>query len=633
MFCGFAVSCCWENTQEGDRQMAYTNRQPTLKRTYYRSFLLLVVIPLILVFVCAEVVASYIIRNSAIETIDAFQENIATALSGDVRDNALRLSHFVYANDGEFIQTAVTVHRSRGSDWYIADQAMQRAFRTAMVPSQDILVGAFYMDRAGVVSMKDDVAIPEGQVREAGWYRQAMEQPNRVVLSCYDTSRTRVIRTSQQNRQMVLVTAMATDAATDRTGEVEVVSFFTVSQAGDILVSRRRGSGLGRSVILDKDGHVLFGDMGDDTVRTYFEDRLGRFTPGSLTRRALLDERGERDYFFRTRNIPDTDWVVVTFVEESSLGQQFYLVGSILALIVAALLTLFYFYSRYFLNAIISPVQEVCQGMARLDRSDLDVRLEPKGQRELQDLMTSFNQMVLSIQNMLRLTEETVEKKHQAEIQALQSQINPHFIVNTLNSIRFMAQVAGFDGVQKMAEALVSIVSCSFRSNTSFYTVGDELEMLKTYVYLMRIRYSNSFEVSYHVQPDCLDYMLPRLILQPVVENSITHGFEELAEELGKIEVSVYRKDGFLCLSVWDNGRGMSREEIELVLKGRPREENNNTSIGLENVQARVRLNFGAAAGLELDSEPDRFTRATLKLPLTACTRKEKDHDTNDDRG
>ncbi len=611
--------------------MRDTNRRPTLKRTYYRSFLLMVVIPLVLVFVCAEVVVSYIIRSSAIETIDAFQENIATALSGDIRDNALQLSHFVYANDGEFIQTAVQVHQSDGSDWYEADQAMQRAFRTAMVPSQDILVGAFYMDRSGVVYMKDEVAVPEEQVRDTDWYRRAEERPNRVALGCYDTSRTRVVRTSQQDRQMVLVTAMATDAATDRTGQVEVAAFFTVSRAGDILASRQRNAGLGRSVILDRDGHVIFGDMGDDAVRDYFEDRLGRFAPGSLTRRApLAAEGGERDYFFRTRAIPDTDWLVVTFVEESSLGQQFYQVGGILALIVTGLMTLFYFYSRYFLNAIIAPVQEVCHGMERLDQNDLEVRLEPKGQRELQDLMTSFNQMVLSIKHMLRLTEETLEKKHEAEIKALQSQINPHFIVNTLNSIRFMAQVAKFDGIRKMAEALVSIVSCSFRSNVSFYTVGEELEMLKTYVYLMRIRYSNSFEVSYHVQPGCLDYLLPRLTLQPVVENSITHGFEEMEEELGRVEVTVYQEEGFLCLSVWDNGRGMSREEIELVRRGRPRAKNDNTSIGLENVQARIRLNFGDAAGLTLESEPGQYTRATIRLPLAACTKKEEERRDSD---
>lgn len=111
-----------------------------------------------------------------------------------------------------------------------------------------------------------------------------------------------------------------------------------------------------------------------------------------------------------------------------------------------------------------------------------------------------------------------------------------------------MAEVAKFDGIRKMVESLVSIVSCSFRSNSGFYTVGDELEMLKTYIYLMRIRYSNGFEVSYDVNEECLDYQIPRLTLQPIVENSITHGFDDTAEELGEIRISIYSDDDFF---VW----------------------------------------------------------------------------------
>ena len=617
--------------------MEHEREKSTLKQTYYRSFLLLVVIPLVLVFVGAEVAIGYIIRSSALETIDALQENIAAAVSGDARTNSLQLSHFVYANDGEFMQTAVQVHQSQGTDWYEADQRLQRAFRTAMVPSQDILVGAFYMAGGGAVYMKDDVAIPEEQIRDADWYQAALSRPNTVVLGCYDTSRTRVIQTSQQNRQMMVVTVMAADISTDRSGEIEAVAFFTTSEAGSILAAQRRDALGSRSVILDREGRVLFGDMGDDLVRDYFEMRPGVFHPGRLTRRAPLAENGERDYFFQTRAVPDTDWVLVTFVEESRLGSGFYRVGGIVALIVTALLVLFYFYSRYFLNAIIAPVQTVCRGMARLDNSDLEVRLEPTGQKEIQDLMASFNQMVLSIKNMLQMTEETMQKKHEAEIQALQSQINPHFVVNTLNSIRFMAQVAQFDGIRKMAEALVSIVSCSFRSNVSFYTVREELDMLETYVYLMRIRYSNGFEVSYDIQPECAGYLLPRLTLQPVVENSITHGFDELDEELGQILISVYQWDGFLCLAVWDNGRGMTAEQLELLDRGRQRRQDDNSSIGLENVRSRLRLNFGEAARIKFESTPGEFTRVTLQIPIQSLRRRENreedGHDTDHDRG
>ena len=272
--------------------------------------------------------------------------------------------------------------------------------------------------------------------------------------------------------------------------------------------------------------------------------------------------------------------------------------------------------------------------MARLDSSDLDFQLEPTGHQEIQELMTYFNQMVLSIRNMIAFTEETERKKHQAEIQALQSQINPHFIVNTLNSIRFMAQVAKFDGIRKMAEALSSIVSCSFRSNVSFYTVREELEMLKTYEYLMRIRYSNGFEVSYEVADDCLDYRLPRLTLQPVMENSITHGFAEMEEELGQIRISVYKEPEYLCLSVWDNGRGMSARKVHQLLEGRVRRHDDNWSIGLENVLTRLRLHFGDAVDISITSTPGKFTRIIFRLPLDACTKREEDsNDSGSDRG
>ena len=160
--------------------------------------------------------------------------------------------------------------------------------------------------------------------------------------------------------------------------------------------------------------------------------------------------------------------------------------------------------------------------------------------------------------------------------------------------------------------------------------------MLETYVYLMRIRYSNGFEVSYDVQRSCEDYLLPRLTLQPVVENSITHGFDEMDEELGQIKVSVYQAEGFLSLAVWDNGRGMSQEQIDMLLRGRVRRRDDNSSIGLENVQARLRLNFGEAACIRFESELGQFTQVTLQIPLEAISRreegKENGHDPDDDR-
>lgn len=600
--------------------MKTLRKQSTLKQIYYHNFVLLIVIPLVLVFIVAEIVIGYIIRNSAIETIDALQTNIVTALSNDVKTNSLLISHFVYSNNGEFLQTAVKANSSHGSEWYNAQKLLKQGFNTAVVPSQKILGCGFYMKDGGEVYVKDDIAVPAEEIRGADWYSAALSRPNTITLGSYDSERTRLTSSNQRRNQFVIVTALATNMTTDSSGEIEVVTFFTESQVGDLIMSQNSRNSREASVILDRDGQVIFGDMGNDNLRDYFSSHPNEYITGIKTRRAALLDDSEKLYFFKSMNIPDTDWVLVTFAEDYGLAKGFFPIGGILLLIVGVLLLLFYIFSHYFLNAIIEPIHTVCEGMSRLDNSDLDVSVEPTGEREIRELMVSFNEMVLGIKNMFHMTEETLQKKHEAEIQALQRQINPHFIVNTLNSIRFMAEVAKFDGIRKMAEALVNIVSCSFRSNSGFYTVADELEMLKTYIYLMRIRYSNGFEVSYDVKENCLDYLIPRLTLQPIVENSITHGFDNM-EELGEIKISVYTDGDFLCMEVEDNGQGMTSEQIELLLGGKL-QPSENSGIGVENVRARLRLHFGERAGIVIESEPEKFTRTTLRVPLSMCERK-----------
>jgi two-component system sensor histidine kinase YesM len=615
------------------RTLKVRKNHSTLRHAYYRSFLLLVVIPLILVFVGAEIVIGYQIRTASIATIDALQENISTSLRNDLQNNALQLSHFVYVNDGEFTETAVRVHNSKGSAWYDADQALQRAFRTAMGPSQSIVGGAFYMRDGGAVYMKETISLSPEKIRQSAWYSQALAKPNTVVAGVYDTGRMRLTGSIQKANQMVIVTAMATDRYSDKSGEIEVAAFYTISRVSDVILAQNQKSEKNRSVIVDEAGRLVYGDMGDQAIISFFQENADALDPDGISLKASLKEGSSEKYYFKTKSIPDTPWSVITFTPETAMGQRFYQVGSLIALIVAVLLLLFYLYSRYFLNSIITPIHSVVEGMVRLDNNDLDVQLEPTGQQEIRELIFYFNQMVRSIRQMITLTEKNEQKKHQAEIQALQSQINPHFIVNTLNSIRFMAQVAKFDGIRKMAEALVTIVSNSFRSNDSFYTVHEEVEMLKTYEYLMQIRYSNSFQVQYQVAEDCPDYLLPRLILQPVMENAITHGVAELEEELGQIRISVYKEDDYLCLSVWDNGRGMSEEKIREIQESLIRQQQDNHSMGLRNVMTRLRLNFGNRVQfviLSNDTAPDSFTHIIFKLPLDALTKQAQEEENHD---
>lgn len=612
-------------------------RRSDLKTVYFRSFAFLVIIPLLLVFIGAALVIGLLVRNASLETIDAYQDNVATTLSNDIRAAALQLTHFTYVNDGEFPATAARAYASSGNEQYNAQEALDRAFRTIVAPSQSTPSAMFYMADGGSVYMGQEIILDRQEVRGSAWYQQALQHPNQVQMGVYDSSRSQLYYTGQRDGQLLLVSAMAMDRTSDRSGKIEVLAFFSVSNASSTIREGDRDPSLGTTVLLDGQGRLLYGDFGNEAVRAYFSGGQGAFTPGTRTDSAALEGDEPRTYLFRTRAVPGTDWSVVTFLEPVRLTQGFYQVGAILLLVVAALLLSFSAFSRYFLNSIITPIHAVAEGMDQLVNNDLEVQVEPVGQQEIRTLAESFNQMVLSLKNMLRYNEEAHRRRHEAEMQALQSQINPHFIVNTLNSIRFMAQVAKFEGIQKMSEALISIVACSFRSNVSLYTVAEELQVLDSYVYLMRIRYSDSFEVRYEVEPGCGDYLLPRLILQPLVENAITHGFAGMEEELGQIEVSVYRRENELFLAVRDNGCGMTEDQRQQLLNRPPRRGNDNTSIGLENVLARLRLHFGKQAGMEVESAPGQGTEVRLHLPLDACTTKnEKEegaHDPHADRG
>lgn len=582
---------------------------------YYRNFVFLVVVPLLVVFMGMMTILKYRLRQASLENIDTYQEGLSDTLKREIDENSLQMAHFVYSQDGYFLQLAENIAASDGSVQYSYNQKLSEVFQMAMVPSHGIVGGTFYMKNGAQVHMKDNILLSTSAVRGTGWYQKALKKKNVVSVSGYDTSKIRFTTSTQQNRQMVIVSALSPDAILDKGGQVEMVAFYTVSKAGNTMKQGSRRQVLGTTVLLDENGKLLF--SGDEAISDYFEQHGEEFTTGTTEYRASPDGKAAEQYLFQTCAIPGCGWKLVTVVRSRLLIKDMNRIGVLLGVVILVLLGLFCLFSQYFLNGIVEPVHAVAEGMEQLVNNDLKVQVRPMGQPEIQNLMESFNQMVLSLKNMLEVNEEAQRRKHRAEIQALQSQINPHFIVNTLNSIRFMAQVAGYAGIQKMAESLIKIVSCSFRSNISFYTLQEELDVLDSYVYLMKIRYADSFEVNYRVEPECLGYKLPRLLLQPVVENSITHGFAEMEEELGQIEVSARREGEFLCLSVQDNGCGMTKEQIDQICHGRIRAADDNTSIGLENVLARIRLNFGGKAQLKMESEQRRYTRTTIWLPWT----------------
>ncbi len=200
--------------------------------------------------------------------------------------------------------------------------------------------------------------------------------------------------------------------------------------------------------------------------------------------------------------------------------------------------------------------------MGRVQRGEWEAAVHETGVTELSQLGRSFNEMVSEIRRLTGERERQERERARLEIEALRLQINPHFLTNTLNSIRMMAAVSNAEPIRRMTSALMRVVSSSFRGQDTLAPLGEELDTLEQYLLIMRVRYGDTFQVSMDVPQSMRRLMVLRMLLQPIVENSILHGLQGL-DRRGEIVIAGREETGVdgsdvLVLEVRDNGHGMN---------------------------------------------------------------------------
>lgn len=583
--------------------MMWLNKKKNLKASYYHTFLALIVIPILLIIIISIAVIRTMMVDSATRNIKRAQDNIIATLGGEVKDVSLRLSHFVYVNDNEIMKIAAMTDTQDFAKRYSATLMLSESFNFAMVPVQDILSAIFYMKDGESTYMKDDIILPDEEIKAAPWYQQALNDKNMVKVGFYD----RNVTTSRKAHTLTIVAGLSPGIDVDRDNVVEMAALFASSQAGNLIKEYNKEKLMGITMLLNSDGTPVF-DV-NEGMRFFIPEII------SGGEKELHHKLNGKNYVYVISEEPVTGLLAVSVVDSELLTRDFNRIAAVIVAVTVVLFGLFYIFSSYFLKNIIDPIHNTVEGMKLVEEGRLDVHVIPVGQAELRVMIHSFNRMTRRLKQLIQENKEEQQQKHEAEIRALQSQINPHFLVNSLNSIRFIAQVSRYEAIARMAEALIKILSCSFRSNVGFYPLNEELEVLDSFIYLMKIRYSDGFEIEYEIGEDCGQCMVPRLILQPIVENSIVHGFSGVEEELGMITVKARLEDGYLYITVHDNGRGMTEEEIRRLLSNETAGNEDYVSIGVTNVNTRLVLNYGGECALQIRSKEGEYTETVLRIP------------------
>ena len=278
-------------------------------------------------------------------------------------------------------------------------------------------------------------------------------------------------------------------------------------------------------------------------------------------------------------------------------------------------------------------VKSVTNAMKEVEKGNFKKRISlGKGNDDVEQINRNFNRMCERLESYIEKVYLAEIKAKDAQLTALQTQINPHFLYNTLEAIRMKAIVSDNEEVSEMIYILANLFRNSVKNKDMVINVNEEVKYCKAYLELHRIRLGHRLKVAFDIDREINDCAIPKLILQPLIENSLVYGGIYDSMNSMTITVNGYCENGVVSISVVDNGAGIGSDELAKLVKGLKENETagNNGSIGLRNINDRIRIIFGDNYGLEIISEKNSFTKVTVRLPAQTVEEvKERVQDTN----
>lgn len=259
------------------------------------------------------------------------------------------------------------------------------------------------------------------------------------------------------------------------------------------------------------------------------------------------------------------------------------------------------------------PLSKLADKMRLVQEGNMKEFIEVEGTEEIQELSKTYNTMLEKINQHIDERMKIQEEKRKAEIHALQMQINPHYMYNTLASIKWLIWQGDAAKSTKVIDAFISLLRNTISNTDEFVTIEQEVENLKNYVLINQTRYGDAVGVEFYMMEQCKGYKIPKLILQPFVENAFFHAFP--AGMPGEISVFIKEEKQYLRFGIADNGVGMDAEQLYALRMKTNKKSEHFTGIGIENVDDRIKLIYGMDYGINIVSEKDKGTTITIRLP------------------
>lgn len=486
-------------------------------------------------------------------------------------------------------------------------QKISFQLNTVLNTRKDISSILIFGTNGEIIPYNENIKLnPQIDPNEQSWYKKAVEAKGKVVIS---SSHVQNMILNDYNQVISLSRELNSDVAGEKLGVLLVDLNYSV--INDICNKIKLGN-RGYVFIVDAQGNIVYHPEQqkiNDNQQVELVSQVMR-TPGS----SFVTDEGKNSRMYTIKSSQSTGWKIVgvTYVDELVSNKQelqtYTVYGGIGFLIIAVLLSII-------LSLRISrPIKHLESSMKEVEKGNFDIQVDIQSSNEIGHLSARFNRMTTEIKELMLQNVKEQELKRKSELQVLQAQINPHFLYNTLDSIIWMAECSKSKEVILMTASLAKLFRLSISKGQEFISVFNEIEHIKSYLTIQKMRYKSKLDFEINVDKSILPYKVTKIILQPLVENAIYHGIRN-KEGIGTIQITGIRKENGILLQVIDNGIGMSQEEIQNMYE-KDSTSMHGSGIGLKNVNQRIKLHYGDLYGLHFESELGRGTTVNVWLPV-----------------
>lgn len=454
----------------------------------------------------------------------------------------------------------------------------------------------------GAEIAKEHMYAPETSFAAQEWYRHAIARQGEVVIAGPFVRPFANPGTAAHTHTFSLIRKINNPlGGTDLGG---IVVDINVMDLARLLTSLN----LRNMTILNADDTVVYADRSDTIGQKW---PYGASIRGSDS--GWIDTDGGR-MFVNTGELPATGWRFVSLDPLSTLSvysvafRNMTVGVGLVALLVALAL------STFIAGRITKPLRTLQRNMKQVQDGRFDIRLDVVRTDEVGQLTSSFNQMTERVQTLVNDVYKAEIIRKEAQLKALHSQINPHFLYNTLDSMNAIAMLEEVPLLSKMSRMLADMFRYSISQGDPVVPLSEELKQVKRYVEIQQIRYDYKFNLLLSVPDKLLQYRIPKLTLQPIVENAVYHGLEMIPDE-GILAITAYESADGVVIEVFDNGKGIAEDELEWIRRRMREPIDYADHLGLANVQERLQLHYGSEYGISIDTIYRRGTNVVYRLP------------------